>query len=107
VGALARPPAAATRADQPEQRHRLLQTFQLVPAAFLGDKQAGDLPLDARGDQQFRVPGISATATNSTKQACALFRHFAETRDSDVLVQISGLGPTGTTYVDATDNSQH
>jgi quercetin dioxygenase-like cupin family protein len=33
--------------------------------------------------------------------------HFAETRDSDVLVQISGLGPTGTTYVNATDNSQH
>lgn len=31
--------------------------------------------------------------------------HFTETRDSDVLVQISGLGPTGTTYVDATDNS--
>jgi quercetin dioxygenase-like cupin family protein len=33
--------------------------------------------------------------------------HFAETRDSNVLVQISGLGPTGTTYVNATDNSQH
>jgi quercetin dioxygenase-like cupin family protein len=26
--------------------------------------------------------------------------HFAETRDADVLVQISGLGPTGTTSVD-------
>ena len=33
--------------------------------------------------------------------------HFAETRDSDVLVQISGLGPTGTTYVNAADNPQH
>lgn len=33
--------------------------------------------------------------------------HFAETRDDDVLVQISGLGPTGTTYVDATDNPKH
>jgi quercetin dioxygenase-like cupin family protein len=33
--------------------------------------------------------------------------HFAETRDDDVLVQISGLGPTGTTYVDATDNTHH
>ncbi len=30
--------------------------------------------------------------------------HFAETRDDDVLVQISGLGPTGTTYVDGADN---
>ena len=25
--------------------------------------------------------------------------HFAETRDTEVLVQISGVGPTGTTYV--------
>jgi quercetin dioxygenase-like cupin family protein len=33
--------------------------------------------------------------------------HFAETRDDDVLVQISGLGPTGTTYVDAADNPKH
>jgi quercetin dioxygenase-like cupin family protein len=32
--------------------------------------------------------------------------HFAETRDDDVLVQISGLGPTGSTYVDAGDNPQ-
>lgn len=30
--------------------------------------------------------------------------HFAETRDSEVLVQISGLGPTGTTYVDPADD---
>jgi pimeloyl-ACP methyl ester carboxylesterase/quercetin dioxygenase-like cupin family protein len=30
--------------------------------------------------------------------------HFAETRDSDVLVQISGLGPTGTAYVDPADD---
>jgi len=27
--------------------------------------------------------------------------HFAETRDSAVTVQISGVGPTGTTYVRA------
>ena len=33
--------------------------------------------------------------------------HFAETRDDDVLVQISGLGPTGTTYVDAAENPKH
>jgi quercetin dioxygenase-like cupin family protein len=25
-------------------------------------------------------------------------RHFAETRDSDVVLQITGFGPTGTTY---------
>lgn len=30
--------------------------------------------------------------------------HFAETRDSEVLVQISGLGPTGTTYVNPADD---
>jgi len=33
--------------------------------------------------------------------------HFAETRDSDVLVQISGVGPTGTTYVRAADDPRH
>jgi len=33
--------------------------------------------------------------------------HFAETRDSDVLVQISGVGPTGTTYVSAADDPRH
>lgn len=33
--------------------------------------------------------------------------HFAETRGDDVLVQISGLGPTGTTYVDAANNPKH
>jgi quercetin dioxygenase-like cupin family protein len=33
--------------------------------------------------------------------------HFAETRDEDALVQISGLGPTGTTYVDVDDNPKH
>jgi quercetin dioxygenase-like cupin family protein len=33
--------------------------------------------------------------------------HFAETRDDDVLVQISGLGPTGTTYVDTANDPQH
>jgi quercetin dioxygenase-like cupin family protein len=27
--------------------------------------------------------------------------HFAETRDSAVMVQITGVGPTGTTYVEA------
>ena len=32
--------------------------------------------------------------------------HFAETGD-DVLVQISGLGPTGTTYVDSADNPKY
>ena len=26
--------------------------------------------------------------------------HFAETRDSAVMVQITGIGPTGTTYVE-------
>ncbi len=30
--------------------------------------------------------------------------HFAETRDSAVLVQITGVGPTGTTYVKAEDD---
>lgn len=29
--------------------------------------------------------------------------HFAETRESAVMVQISGMGPTGTTYVRAED----
>ena len=29
--------------------------------------------------------------------------HFAETRDSAVMVQITGLGPTSTTYVEQTD----
>jgi hypothetical protein len=33
--------------------------------------------------------------------------HFAETRGDDVLVQISGLGPTGTIYVDAANNPKH
>ena len=33
--------------------------------------------------------------------------HFAQTRGSAVLVQISGLGPTGTTYVDPADTPQH
>ena len=32
--------------------------------------------------------------------------HFAETRDSAVTVQISGVGPTGTTYVRAADDPQ-
>ncbi len=30
--------------------------------------------------------------------------HFAETRDSAVMVQISGVGPTGTTYVRVADD---
>ncbi len=30
--------------------------------------------------------------------------HFAETRDSAVVVQISGVGPTGTTYVRVADD---
>lgn len=30
--------------------------------------------------------------------------HFAETRDSEVLVQITGVGPTGTTYVRAAND---
>jgi hypothetical protein len=29
--------------------------------------------------------------------------HFAETRDSEVIVQITGFGPTGTSYVRAED----
>ena len=30
--------------------------------------------------------------------------HFAETRESEVLVQITGIGPTGTTYVEQANN---
>ena len=30
--------------------------------------------------------------------------HFAETRDTEVMVQITGMGPTGTTYVSAADD---
>ena len=33
--------------------------------------------------------------------------HFAETRESAVLVQITGFGPTGTTYVRASDDPRH
>lgn len=33
--------------------------------------------------------------------------HFAETGDSAVLVQISGVGPTGTTYVRAGNDPRH
>lgn len=33
--------------------------------------------------------------------------HFAETRDSEVMVQITGVGPTGTVYVNAGNDPHH
>ena len=38
-------PAAAARAHDPEQRHRLGHALELMRAALLGDEQAGDLAL--------------------------------------------------------------
>jgi hypothetical protein len=40
--------SAATRPDDPEQRHRLGHAFEFMSAAFLGDEQPSDLALHPR-----------------------------------------------------------
>ena len=46
--ALARAASAAACPYQPEKRHRLWHTLQIMAAALLGDKKAGDLALHLR-----------------------------------------------------------
>ena len=61
--ALPRAASAAARSHEPEQRHRLGHAFELMAAALLGDKQAGDLTLDPRCHQT--VPGSASACTRA------------------------------------------
>lgn len=49
---------------------------------------------------QFSEPALKALPPGSVYTEPPNANHFAMTRDEGVVVQITGMGPTGTTYVD-------